>query len=70
MQPEQLAVVGSRLFVTNGGGNTVTVINTTTDAVESTITVGDGPNSVVADRDGNVWVAERWQGGVQARFLG
>ena len=55
-QPEQLAVVGSRLYVTNNGGNTVTVINTTTDAVEGTITVGDGPNSVVADRSGRVWV--------------
>ncbi|NVO83811.1 DUF5074 domain-containing protein [Hymenobacter terrestris] len=55
-QPERLAVVGSRLYVTNSGGNTVTVINTNTDVVEGTITVGDGPNSVVADRDGAVWV--------------
>ncbi|MBT2559000.1 hypothetical protein J7E24_14510 [Hymenobacter sp. ISL-91] len=55
-QPEQLAVVGSRLYVTNNGENTVTVINTTTDAVEGTITVGDGPNSVVADRNGRIWV--------------
>ncbi|RFP67035.1 hypothetical protein D0N36_00690 [Hymenobacter lapidiphilus] len=55
-QPEQLVVVGSRLYVTNNGDNTVTVINTTTDVVEGTITVGDGPNSVVADRNGRVWV--------------
>ncbi|SES85500.1 DUF5074 domain-containing protein [Hymenobacter actinosclerus] len=55
-QPEKLAVVGSRLYVTNNGDNTVTVINTTTDVVEGTITVGDGPNSVVADRNGRVWV--------------
>ncbi|MCA8831763.1 DUF5074 domain-containing protein [Hymenobacter pini] len=56
VQPERLAVVGSRLYVTNSGSNTVTVISTSTDAVEGTITVGDSPNSVVADRDGNVWV--------------
>ncbi|OWP64891.1 hypothetical protein CDA63_00595 [Hymenobacter amundsenii] len=55
-QPEQLAVVGSRLYVTNNGGNTVTVINTSTDQVEGTIPVGDGPNSVVGDRNGRVWV--------------
>lgn len=56
VQPEELAVVGSRLYVTNNGGSTVTVINTTTDAVEGTIPVGDGPGSIVADRNGRVWV--------------
>ena len=56
LQPEQLALSGSRLYVTNSGGNTVTVINTATDAVEGTIPVGDSPNSVEVDRAGNVWV--------------
>ncbi|SDX79263.1 DUF5074 domain-containing protein [Hymenobacter psychrophilus] len=56
VQPEKLAVVGARLYVTNNGSNTVTVINTGTDVVEGTITVGDGPNSIVADRNGRVWV--------------
>lgn len=55
-QPEQLAVVGTRLYVTNSGSSSVTVINTATDAVEATIAVGDGPKNVVADRNGNVWV--------------
>ncbi|MFD2787724.1 YncE family protein [Hymenobacter rubripertinctus] len=56
VQPEKLLVVGSRLYVTNSGGNTVTVINTSTDAVEGTIPVGDSPNSLAADQAGNVWV--------------
>ncbi|UPL48512.1 DUF5074 domain-containing protein [Hymenobacter sublimis] len=56
IQPERLAVAGNRLYVTNSGENTVTVINTTTDAVEGTIVVGDSPNSVVVDRNNNVWV--------------
>ena len=55
-QPERLLVVGNRLYVANGGENTVTVINTTTDAVEGTITVGDSPNSLVLDRTNKVWV--------------
>lgn len=55
-QPERLLVAGNRLYVTNNGDNTVTVINTATDAVEATITVGDAPNSVVQDRAGTVWV--------------
>lgn len=55
-EPEQLLVVGSRLYVTNKGSNTVTVINIATDTIEGTITVGDGPNSLVLDRNGSVWV--------------
>ncbi|UOQ65704.1 YncE family protein [Hymenobacter volaticus] len=55
-QPETLLVVGNRLYVANGGENTVTVINTTTDVVEGTITVGDSPNSLVLDRNNKLWV--------------
>jgi hypothetical protein len=32
------------------------VINTSTDVVESTITVSDGPNSIVEDANGSLWV--------------
>jgi YVTN family beta-propeller protein len=55
-QPEKLLVVGNRLYVTNNGGNTVSVINTTTDVLEGTIEVGDGPNSLVLDRTNRLWV--------------
>ncbi|WP_375445574.1 YncE family protein [uncultured Fibrella sp.] len=51
--PEQMVVVGDQLFVANSGGpdngNTVSVINTITDQVVTTIPVGDVPTSVIYD---------------------
>ena len=58
--PEGITVANGFAYVCNVGGwgldNTVSVINTTTDAVETTLTVGDKPNSVVVDANGAVWV--------------
>jgi len=58
--PEGLAISNGFAYVCNVGGwgldSTVTIINTTTDAVEVTLTVGDKPNSAVVDANGNVWV--------------
>ena len=56
VQPEQLALVGDRLYITNQGSNTVSVINTATDEVEKTIPVTDSPNSLAVDASNNVWV--------------
>jgi YVTN family beta-propeller protein len=56
VQPEQLLLQGSKLYIANSGGNTITVINTATDAVESTITVPDAPAELALDRDNNLWV--------------
>ncbi|QNE40727.1 hypothetical protein F1C16_14710 [Hymenobacter sp. NBH84] len=55
-QPEQMAVVGNKLFVSNNGSNTVSVINTLTDSVEATITVADSPASMVVDKNNALWV--------------
>ena len=58
--PEGISVSNGFAYVCNVGGwgldSTVTIINTTTDAVEVTITVGDKPNSTVVDANSNVWV--------------
>ena len=58
--PEGIAVSNGFAYVCNVGGwgldSTVTVINTNTDAVETTLTVGDKPNSAVVDINGNVWI--------------
>ena len=58
--PEGIAVSNGFAYVCNVGGwgldNTVTVINTEVDAVETTLGVGDKPNSVVVDANGAVWV--------------
>ena len=58
--PEGITVANGFAYVCNVGGwgldSTVSVINTTTDAVETTLIVGDKPNSVVVDVNGAVWV--------------
>lgn len=57
--PRDAEVIGNRLFIANGGfGNdqTLTVINTVTDEVESTIEVGPGPIRLVSDQVGRLWV--------------
>jgi len=58
--PEGIAVSNGFAYVCNVGAwgldSTVTIINTSTDAVETTLTVGDKPNSAVVDANGNVWV--------------
>ncbi|MBO0929685.1 DUF5074 domain-containing protein [Fibrella aquatilis] len=56
--PEQLVLAGNQVFVANSGGfgldNTVSVINTDTDQVVTTISVGDRPTSMAYDADNNV----------------
>ena len=54
--PEQLLLHNGKLYVANSGGKTVSVINTSTDAVETTIDVTDEPNSLQLDRNNNLWV--------------
>ncbi|TGE27186.1 DUF5074 domain-containing protein [Hymenobacter metallicola] len=55
-QPEQLVAVNGKVYVANSGDNNLSVINPATDAVESTITVPDGPSSLVVDKTGSIWV--------------
>ncbi|MBC6697078.1 DUF5074 domain-containing protein [Hymenobacter puniceus] len=56
INPEQLTVAGGKVYVANSDGNTLTVINPTTDAVEGSVTVPAGPKNVTTDASGNVWV--------------
>lgn len=53
---ENLLVVGNKLFVSNNFTNTVSVINTTTDAVINTITVASAPGEFVVDAQNKIWV--------------
>ena len=50
-----------KVYVANSGGfdndNTISVIDTSNDTVIKTIEVGDNPNSLQFDKDGNLWVA-------------
>ena len=58
--PEGIASNNGFAYVCNVGGwgldNTVSIINTSTDMLEKTLTVGDKPNSVVVDVNGSVWI--------------
>ncbi|MBB6611411.1 hypothetical protein H7F15_10225 [Pontibacter sp. Tf4] len=56
VMPEQLLIVNGKLYVANSGGNTISIINTTTDAVERTIQTSDGPGELVQGKDQHIWV--------------
>ncbi|WP_288153130.1 DUF5074 domain-containing protein [uncultured Prevotella sp.] len=68
-QPEEMAVVGNRLYVANSGGynamqgmgydRTVSVIDLSTFSVVKTISVAPNLFRVKADRYGSVWVSSR-----------
>jgi YVTN family beta-propeller protein len=59
--PEGLLFKDDKLYVAHSGGlgsnSIVTVINTSTDQVATTLNVLDNPATCVEDVDGNVWVA-------------
>jgi YVTN family beta-propeller protein len=55
-KPEKPLLAGGKVYVPNSDTNTISVINPTTDAVESTLTVTDGPGSLVQDATGAIWV--------------
>lgn len=58
--PEKMVSNGQYVFVANSGGwgagNTVSVIDPSTDQVVETIEVGDKPSDLIVDVNNNVWV--------------
>lgn len=54
--PEQLLALGGKIYVPNSLDNTLSVIDEATGKLTTTLTVADGPSSLVADRDGSIWV--------------
>jgi len=58
--PEKIVYNGSSIYVAHKGAfgqnNIVSVINPSTNAVDSTVTVGDVPNGMAFDSLGNLWV--------------
>ncbi|NRD19773.1 YncE family protein [Winogradskyella eckloniae] len=58
--PEKLVANGNTVYVAHQGGysqnNIISVINAATDVVSTTVTVGDVPNSLQLDTDGDLWV--------------
>ncbi|MEL4455141.1 DUF5074 domain-containing protein [Lutimonas vermicola] len=58
--PERMLIDGQKLFVCLQGGygsnNKVVVINIADNSIDTALTTGDVPNSIVADSNGAVWV--------------
>ncbi len=58
--PEKIAFVGSMIYVLHQGGfnvnNMISIIDTASNTISSTLTVGDVPNSYDFDNQGNLWV--------------
>ncbi|MFK7832497.1 MAG: YncE family protein [Winogradskyella sp.] len=58
--PEEIIASGSTIYVAHQGGfsqnNIISIVNSNTDTVSSTINVGDVPNSLQLDSSGNLWV--------------
>ncbi|SFD22343.1 YncE family protein [Algibacter pectinivorans] len=57
--PEEVIAVDNKVFVATGVfgyGNLVDVVNTDSDVIETTITVGSAPNSFQLDANNDLWV--------------
>jgi YVTN family beta-propeller protein len=55
--PEQLLVANNgKIYVSNSGGDNISVINPATDLVEATIAVLNNPSSMVQDANNNIWI--------------
>ena len=65
-QPEEMAIIGNRLYVANSGGyrfprydSTISVIDLSTFSVVSTIDVGINLHRMTVDSQGFLWVSSR-----------
>lgn len=56
LMPENLIAVNNKIYVGNVSENTLSVINAATDALETTLTLADSPNSLVLDANNKIWV--------------
>ena len=57
--PNEIIAVGNKVYVATGifgNGNEINVINTETDELEGSITVGNSPDSFQLDSNGDLWV--------------
>jgi YVTN family beta-propeller protein len=71
--PDKMLIANGKLYVANSEENTVTVINTNNDIVETTLTVADRPNGLQQDANGNIWVlcggVPSWAGATTSAVL-
>jgi predicted alpha-1,2-mannosidase len=66
-EPRDAVLSDGRLYVTNRGSGSVTVIDTATQRVLATIKTGNGPNGIALGPDGNTaWIADADDNTIQA----
>ena len=53
---EGMIAIGGNIYVANSSSNTVEMIDTSVDAVTSSISVARGPTNMVEDKNAKVWV--------------
>lgn len=54
--PEQLLALGGKIYVPNNRDNTISVVDETTGSLVTTFAMPDRPTSMVADKNGAIWV--------------
>lgn len=56
VKPQDVVAVNGNFYVSNVGGNTISVYNASNDEVVMEIEVPDHPDDLAVDKDGDVWV--------------
>jgi len=55
-QPQHILAVGNSFYVANVSGNTISVYSANDDSKQADISVSAGPDNMVLDKGGNIWV--------------
>jgi DNA-binding beta-propeller fold protein YncE len=55
-QPQHLLAIGSKIYISLVGSNQIAVLNTSNDQFETPITVEQGPDKMLIDKNGKLWV--------------
>ncbi len=55
-QPQHLLAIGNKIYISLVSSNQIAVLNTENDQFETPIEVADGPDKMVLDRNGKLWV--------------
>jgi YVTN family beta-propeller protein len=67
--PRDIRFLNGRLYVINSAENSIAIINVTNRRLERKVITGDSPNSMVFDRNNNLWVLCGSFGGTNAVLI-
>lgn len=55
-QPQHLLAIGDKIYISLVGSNQIAILNTNNDQFETPITVAQGPDKMLIDSNGKLWV--------------